>query len=130
MFGLKSFDHTDFDFVAQSDFDDVFKHEEPEEFCDVSHLLPCKDSFSSSARDLTNQQKGANMLGEMKHAFDSAKIESYISSKRELLFDSIRTKNVHNFGDYEHLLLNANKYVASTTFSDHRSIQDNFDDLQ
>jgi hypothetical protein len=100
------------DLVAQSDFDDVFKHEELEEIYDVSHLWPRMDSISDSETDRRSMQSAVNM-----------------SSERNLLIHTTRTGPYH-YDDCEPPHFNASQYVASTTFNEYQCVQADFDELQ
>jgi hypothetical protein len=120
-------DHTDM--VAQSDFKDVFKHEESEEVYDVSHLWPRMDSLSDSETDRRSIPRDVKAVIESENAFDCRLTGSNVSSKRSLLIHTNRGNSYH-FDDCDQLLLNASLYVASTTHSEHQSIQADFDELQ
>ncbi len=109
-------------FVAQSDFSNVFKHEESEEFCDISHLWPCMDRLSSETdrrkipRDFTPDD-----------FFDCRTMGAPVSSNRS---QPIHTnQSISTSYDCEHPLINARQCVANTTYDEHLSVQDDFDDL-
>ncbi len=119
------------DFVAQPDFKDVFGHEESEGHNDVSHLWAHMDTVSDSKTDRRSSPhtKDKKLLNEREGAFDSRLLESNVSSNRNQPINTGRT-NSYIFHDGEHPTVNASQYVASTTFSELQSVQDDFDDLQ
>ena len=113
-------------FVAQSDFSNVYIHEASEEFCVISHLWPRMDSLTSETdnrkipRDLT-PQNGRDVL------FDCRTREEPVSSKRSLPIHA--NQAISTSYDCEHPLINARQCVANTTYDEHQSVQDDFDDL-
>ncbi len=114
--------------VAQSDFDDVFKHEDSDDFCDVAHLWPRMDGLSHWETD-RRIPRDVKLLCEKENPFDCRQMGGKISSKLNLLLHTNRTSSYH-FDDGEPPLFNASQYVASTTFNEHQSVQADFNELQ
>ena len=127
MLDFEYFDHPDQ--VTQSDFKEVFKHEEPEEIYDVSHLWPRMDSMSDWETDRRSIPRDVKLLHEKENSYGCRKMESDGFSKRNLLINAGRS-NSHHYDDCEQPLFNASLYVASTTFNEHQSVQADFDELQ
>jgi hypothetical protein len=77
------------------------------------------DSFLDSSRDRRRLPRDVGLLKEQEYAFTSGKIGSCASRKP-----------FHHYHDYEQPFISTSEFLASSTLSEHQSVQDDFDDLQ
>ncbi len=106
--------------VAQSDFNEVFQHEDDENMYDLTKLWSCTvDPQKKPPRDMMLEKGNTSCARRV------------IAANRLFRRDLVDVTIFPKFHCYDlHDGLAIGNIVASTTFNEQQSLQDDFDDLQ
>jgi hypothetical protein len=118
----------DVEVVSQADFHEVFQQEDDDGLSDLAMFW----NYSGCSED--SSKNGLKQPRDMVYVNGNIPIEHRVlATNRFTELDRLiltSWTHPHGYEMYESLLLNSCKYVASKTFSEQKSLQDDFEDLQ